>query len=129
MAQSVALTEEPEVPGSILGPAHAFVEIDHEIFSMVIFLLALNKEGQLSVWAFNTGDRLGSLSLSRNSAVRLNGRFDITIAAHRGEREKQREREREREGLCFFIIRTDKISLTFCPAAILFKCSLFRNCT
>ena len=33
------LTEEPEVPRSILDLAHTFV--DHEIFSMMFFLLPL----------------------------------------------------------------------------------------
>ena len=31
------------------GRQHSFVEIDHEIFSMVIFSLPLIQEGQLSV--------------------------------------------------------------------------------
>ena len=31
------------------GPQHSFVEIDHEIFSMVILSLQLIQEGQLSI--------------------------------------------------------------------------------
>ena len=36
------------------GRQHSFVEIDHEIFSMVIFYLLLIQEGQLSV----SGERM-----------------------------------------------------------------------
>ena len=36
------------------GPQHSFVEIDHEIFSMVILSLPLIQEGQLSV----SGERM-----------------------------------------------------------------------
>ena len=36
------------------GRQHSFVEIDHEIFSTVIFSLPLIQEGQLSV----SGDRM-----------------------------------------------------------------------
>ena len=45
----VRLTEEPELLASILGPAHTFVEIDHEIFSRVISHLLLVQEGQFSI--------------------------------------------------------------------------------
>ena len=34
---------------SLQGRQHSFIEIDHEIFSMVILSLPLIKEGQLSV--------------------------------------------------------------------------------
>ena len=56
------------------GPAHSFMEIGHEIISMAILFLPLNKVGQLSV----TGEKgcanstvycLGSLP--RSSMVRL----------------------------------------------------------
>ena len=50
------LTEELEVPGSIPGPAHTYMETDHEIFSTVIFTLPLIQEGQFSV----TGKSMGA---------------------------------------------------------------------
>ena len=55
------LMEEPEVPGSIPGPAHTIVEMDHKIFSFVIspaFFHLFNKGScQLleKVWALGTG--------------------------------------------------------------------------
>ena len=50
IAQSVAsLTVDPWVPSSIPVWSHTFVEIDHEIISMVILLLTLIQEGFLSV--------------------------------------------------------------------------------
>ena len=44
-------TGDQEVPGSTprRGRQHSFVEIDHEIFPMVILSLPLIQEGQLSV--------------------------------------------------------------------------------
>ena len=39
------------------GRHHSFVEIDHEIFSMVILSLPLIQEGQLSV----SGERMGTI--------------------------------------------------------------------
>ena len=42
-------TGDQEVAGSTPGRQHSFVEIDHEIFSMVILSLSLIQEGQLSV--------------------------------------------------------------------------------
>ena len=46
----VCPTGDQEVAGSIpLGWQHSFMEIDHEIFSMIILSLPLIKEGQLSV--------------------------------------------------------------------------------
>ena len=41
------LTPPPHPPQP--GPHHSFAEIDHEIFSMVIFSLLQIQEGQLSV--------------------------------------------------------------------------------
>ena len=50
IAQSVAsLTADSVVASSIPAWYHAFVEIDHEIISMVILLLTLIQEGFLSV--------------------------------------------------------------------------------
>ena len=51
MAQLDALpTGDQEVVGSIPPVRqHSFLEIDHEIFSLVIFSLLLIQEGQLSV--------------------------------------------------------------------------------
>ena len=43
------------------GRQHSFVEIDHEIFSMVILSLPLIQEGQLSV----SGERLCTILVSR----------------------------------------------------------------
>ena len=50
MVQPVAhLTKKLEVPDLIPCPVHTLVEIDHEIFSTVIFSLPLIQERQLSV--------------------------------------------------------------------------------
>ena len=43
------------------GWQHSFVEIDHEIFSMVILSLPLIQEGQLSV----SGDRMCTILVNR----------------------------------------------------------------
>ena len=43
------------------GRQHSFVEIDHEIFSMVILTLPLIQEGQLSV----SGKRMCTILLNR----------------------------------------------------------------
>ena len=43
------------------GLQHSFVEIDHEIFSMVILSLPLIQEGQLSV----SGDRMCTILVNR----------------------------------------------------------------
>ena len=40
---------------------HSFVEMDHEIFSMVIFSLPLIQEGQLSV----SGERMCTILVNR----------------------------------------------------------------
>ena len=57
IVQSIGhLTEEPEIQGSILSQAYTFVNIDHEIFSTVIFPHLLIQEGQLSV----TGESMGT---------------------------------------------------------------------
>ena len=60
VAQLVAcLTEEPQITGLIPGLARTFMEIDHEILSMVIFCLPLIQEGSChilgKVWYFSTG--------------------------------------------------------------------------
>ena len=53
VAQTVAcLTEESD---SISGLAFAFVEIDHEILSSVIFSQSLKDKCQLLVWVLSTG--------------------------------------------------------------------------
>ena len=44
------------------GRQHSFVEIDHEIFSMVILSLTLVQEGQLSVY----GERMCSILVNRS---------------------------------------------------------------
>ena len=43
------------------GWQHSFMEIDHEIFSMVILSLPLSQEGQLSV----SGKRMCSILVNR----------------------------------------------------------------
>ena len=43
------------------GQQHSFVEIDHEIFSMVILSLPLIQEGQLSV----SGERMRTILVNR----------------------------------------------------------------
>ena len=43
------------------GQQHSFVEIDHEIFSMVILFLPLIQEGQLSV----SGERMCTILVNR----------------------------------------------------------------
>ena len=45
----------------IAGRQHSFVEIDHEIFSMVILSLPLIQEGQLSV----SGERMCTILVNR----------------------------------------------------------------
>ena len=56
-------TGDQEVVGSIprRGLQHSFVEIDHEIFSMVILSLPLIQEGQLSV----SGERMCTILVNR----------------------------------------------------------------
>ena len=51
-------TGDQEVPGST---PDSFVEIDHEIFSMVILSLPLIQEGQLSV----SGERMCTILVNR----------------------------------------------------------------
>ena len=43
------------------GRQHSFMEIDHEIFSMVILSLQLIQEGQLSV----SGERMNTILVNR----------------------------------------------------------------
>ena len=52
MATDVCLTADPEVARSTMARSHTFMEIDHEIISMVIFLPSAEciiKGGLLSV--------------------------------------------------------------------------------
>ena len=68
-------TQEPEIPGSIPGPATYF------------FLLQLNQEGQLSVTGesmctkYILVNRLGGPSLPRKSLVTLTDRPNMTSSA------------------------------------------------
>ena len=63
VAQSVAsLTADPGVACSILFPSLTFVEIDHEIISMVILLLPLIQDGLLSVTSEVLVNRLVNLA-------------------------------------------------------------------
>ena len=56
------LTDDQEVAGSTPGwSATLFVEIDHEIFSMVILSIRLIQEGQLSV----SGERMWTILVNR----------------------------------------------------------------
>ena len=51
-----------EVAGSTpVGSQHSFLEIDHEIFSMVILSLLQIQEGQLSV----SGERMYTILINR----------------------------------------------------------------
>ena len=68
MAASVAHMDAPSDwrPGgrgfnAHLGRQHSFMEIDHEIFSMVILSLPLIQEGQLSV----SGERMCTILVNR----------------------------------------------------------------
>ena len=61
------LTGDQEVAGSppspppLRGRQHSFVEMDHEIFSVVILSLSLIQEGQLSV----SGERMCTILVNR----------------------------------------------------------------
>ena len=62
MAQLDArLTGDCEVVQPPLGRQHSFMEIDHEIFSVVILSFPLIQEGQLSV----SGERMGTILVNR----------------------------------------------------------------
>ena len=51
---------------------------------ILLFLLPLIQEGQLSVIGVSMCNRLGGLSVSRKSVVRLIDRLDMTISVYRG---------------------------------------------
>ena len=77
-AQSAALlTQEPEVPGSIPVWPHIFYSP-----------FADSRRAVVSYWRKYVHkvlvNRLGGLSLSRKSVVRLSNRPDMTIDVHRG---------------------------------------------
>ena len=67
------LTQEPEVPGSIPGPATTFVSPSTD-----------SRRAVVSYWRKYVHkvlvNRLGGLSLPRKSVVRLTDRSDMTIA-------------------------------------------------
>ena len=63
------MTQEPEVPGSIPGPATYFS------FSFRCF-----KKGSYQFLAKVFVNQLGGLSLSRNNVLRSSDRSDITLA-------------------------------------------------
>ena len=46
---------------TLQGQQHSFMEIDHEIFSMVLLILPLIQEGQLSV----SGERMCTILVNR----------------------------------------------------------------
>ena len=54
-------TGDQEVAGSTPGRQHSFVEIGHELFSVVILSLLLNQEGQLLV----SGERMCTIPVNR----------------------------------------------------------------
>ena len=63
-------TGDQEVVGSTCrSRQHSFVEIDHEIFSMVILSLLLIQEGQLSVHSrravVQSGERMCTILVNR----------------------------------------------------------------
>ena len=77
-ASVARLTQEPEVPGSIIGPAtHTFVSP-----------LANPRRSVFSFWQkyehLVMVNRLGGLSLSTNSMVRLTDHPVMTVAVYRG---------------------------------------------
>ena len=49
MQSEASLNADPEIGSSISALSHTFMEMDHEIFSMVILPLPLIQEGLLSV--------------------------------------------------------------------------------
>ena len=75
------------------------MEIDHEIFSTVISPLPLIQEGQfVSYWRKYRHlvliNRLGDLSLPRNSVVRLTDRPDMTTAVYLGRKATTQQQHR-----------------------------------
>ena len=83
--QSVAcLTNEPEVLGSIPGPATYFVSPSAD-----------SRRAVVSYWQKYVhevqANSLGGLSLSRESVVRLTDRPDMTIDVYRGRKTTQQE--------------------------------------
>ena len=78
VAQSVArLTHEPEVPGSIPGPATYF-RFSFRWFKKAVASYCRKYVHEVLV------NRLGGLSLPRNSVVRLTNRPDMTIDVYHG---------------------------------------------
>ena len=78
IAQSVAhLTQEPEVPGSIPGPATYFVSPSAD-----------SRRAVFSYWGMNGHEvlvsSLGGLSPPRKSVVRLNDRPNMTLDVYYG---------------------------------------------
>ena len=89
MLSDLRLTEKPEVRGSVPGPAHTFMEIDHEIFSAVIFPPSNDSRTTVVSYLQKYGDLvpanyLGGLSLLRNSVIRLTECPDMVIAVYHG---------------------------------------------
>ena len=89
VVQSAArLTERSDVPNSIRGPAHTFVESNHEICSTAIPPSTDSRRVVVSYWRkyghLVLVNRLGGLSLPGKSVVRLTDRLDMTIAAYCG---------------------------------------------
>ena len=79
VAQLVASpTANPEFESSI--PCHTFVEIAHEIISMVILLLQLIQEGMLSVTSKKAQSTALSQACPGKSVVRWTDCPDMTIA-------------------------------------------------
>ena len=78
VAQSVArLTQESEIPGSILGRPHTFVPPSADSRRAVVSYLRTYVHEVLV-------NRLGGLSLPRKSVVRLTDRPDMTLDVYRG---------------------------------------------
>ena len=77
--QSIAcLTEEPEVPSSNTGPAHTFVDIDHDFFVYDHFPpLGNSRRAVVSNWRkyrHIVHSCLGGPNISRNNVARLTDR-------------------------------------------------------
>ena len=74
------MTADPRVASLILARLHTFVEIDHEITSMVIFLLPLIQEGLLSVTSVSMVNRLVKVAQEK-SVVMWTDCLDTTMIA------------------------------------------------
>ena len=80
-------TEKSEVTGSIPGQAHTFVEIENEIFSMVIYSPFADSRNAVAFYWRRYGNlvlvnHLGGINLPRRIEVGLIDSQDVTIAVN-----------------------------------------------